>query len=323
VYGSGVCARYEYDMDKKIKELLNIDPTGKEMFVYRYAYDGNGNPILKEENEKVTAYSYDTLNRLKEVVYPRNIRERFEYDANGNRIKRECGDILEQYEYDSCNRLVQRIKNGLLTEYEYDARGNLIKEKEGELTKLYSYDGFDRLIRVQNPDGTYMENIYDAENLRTVSIENGRYNRYVYNGRNIACEVDEDWSLKDRIVFGHTILQREDSDKNEYYYIHNAHGDITALTDGKGEVINSYSYDAFGNILDSVEKIENRFKYSGEMLDPVTGQYYLRARYYNPSIGRFMQEDTFRGDGLNLYTYVANNPVLCFLRGTNKKHCKQ
>jgi len=39
----------------------------------------------------------------------------------------------------------------------------LIKEKEGELTKLYSYDGFDRLIRVQNPDGTYMENIYDAE----------------------------------------------------------------------------------------------------------------------------------------------------------------
>jgi len=110
-----------------------------------------------------------------------------------------------------------------------------------------------------------MENIYDAENLRTVSIENGRYNRYVYNGRNIACEVDEDWSLKDRIVFGHTILQREDSDKNEYY-IHNAHGDITALTDGKGEVINSYSYDAFGNILDSVEKIENRFKYSEKCL---------------------------------------------------------
>jgi len=63
----------------------------------------------------------------------------------------------------------------------------LIKEKEGELTKLYSYDGFDRLIRVQNPDGTYMENIYDAEDLRTISIRNGRYNRYIYSGRNIAC----------------------------------------------------------------------------------------------------------------------------------------
>jgi len=39
------------------------------MFAYRYAYDGNGNQILKEENEKVTAYSYDALNRLKEVIY--------------------------------------------------------------------------------------------------------------------------------------------------------------------------------------------------------------------------------------------------------------
>jgi len=320
LYGSGVCARYEYDMDKNITRLLNIDPTGKEMFAYRYAYDGNGNQILKEENEKVTAYSYDALNRLKEVIYPGDIRERFEYDANGNRLKREYGDILEQYEYDNCNRLIQKIKNGLVTEYEYDERGNLIREREGELSKLYSYDGFNRLVRVQNPDGTYMENIYDAENLRTISIENGKYNRYIYNGRDIACEVGEDWSLKDRVVRGHTILQKEDGNKNAYYYIHNVHGDITALTDGRGEIVNNYSYDAFGNILDSVEKVENRFKYSGEVLDPLTGQYYLRARYYNPSIGRFMQEDTFRGDGLNLYTYVANNPIK-YVDPTG--HCKE
>ncbi|GAE88814.1 hypothetical protein JCM21531_2289 [Acetivibrio straminisolvens JCM 21531] len=165
-----------------------------------------------------------------------------------------------------------------------------------------------------------MENIYDAENLRSISIENGRYNRYVYSGRNIACEVDEDWGLKDRIVRGHTILQKEDSNKGIYYYIHNAHGDITALTDGRGEVVNSYSYDAFGNMLESVEKVDNRFKYSGEVHDPVTGQYYLRARYYNPSVGRFMQEDTFRGDGLNLYTYVANNPIK-YIDPTG--HCKE
>jgi len=309
LYGSGICARYEYDLDKNITRLLNTDPTGKEMFVYKYAYDGNGNPILKEENGKVTAYGYDALNRLQEVIYPGNVKERFTYDANGNRLKREFRDILEQYEYDNCNRLIQRIKNGLVTEYEYDEKGNLIKEKEGELTKLYSYDGFDRLIRVQNPDGTYMENIYDAEDLRTISIENGRYNRYIYSGRNIACEVDEDWRLKDRIVRGHTILQKEDGNKNAYYYIHNSHGDITALTDDKGKIANAYSYDAFGNILDSVERVDNRFKYSGEVYDSVAGQYYLRARYYNPSIGRFIQEDPFRGDGLNLYAYVANNPV--------------
>ena len=45
------------------------------------------------------------------------------------------------------------------------------------------------------------------------------------------------------------------------------------------------------------------------MLDPVTQQYYLRARFYNPVIGRFTQEDTYYEDGLNLYQYCQANPV--------------
>ncbi|HOV28163.1 MAG TPA: RHS repeat-associated core domain-containing protein, partial [Pseudobacteroides sp.] len=65
----------------------------------------------------------------------------------------------------------------------------------------------------------------------------------------------------------------------------------------------------FGNTVEAVEKVQNRFRYAGEQFDPVTGQYYLRARFYNPVIGRFTQEDTYRGDGLNLYAYVQNNPV--------------
>ena len=55
--------------------------------------------------------------------------------------------------------------------------------------------------------------------------------------------------------------------------------------------------------------MENRFRYTGEQYDAVTGQIYLRARYYDPRIGRFIQEDPYRSDGLNLYTYVSNNPV--------------
>ena len=70
-----------------------------------------------------------------------------------------------------------------------------------------------------------------------------------------------------------------------------------------------YEYDAFGNVIEAEESIENRFRFAGEQHDPVTEQYYLRARYYNPVIGRFMQEDTYHGDGLNLYAYVGNNPV--------------
>lgn len=70
LYGSGVSAKYEYNLDKKITRLSNMDPSGKEMIMYRYAYDGNGNQILKEENENVTSYRYDALNRLQEVMYP-------------------------------------------------------------------------------------------------------------------------------------------------------------------------------------------------------------------------------------------------------------
>jgi len=64
-----------------------------------------------------------------------------------------------------------------------------------------------------------------------------------------------------------------------------------------------------GNLTLEEEQVSNRFKYTGEQFDPVIQQYYLRARFYNPVLARFMQEDTYRGDGLNLYAYCANNPV--------------
>ena len=73
---------------------------------------------------------------------------------------------------------------------------------------------------------------------------------------------------------------------------------------------NSYQYDAFGMSLGTTEKLNNRIRYTGQQYDDVTGQYYLRARYYNPVAGRFMQEDVYQGDGLNLYAYCGNNPVV-------------
>lgn len=65
----------------------------------------------------------------------------------------------------------------------------------------------------------------------------------------------------------------------------------------------------FGVIRKSQEGIWNRILYTGQQYDQISGQYYLRARYYNPVVGRFLQEDVYRGDGLNLYAYCENNPV--------------
>ena len=86
-------------------------------------------------------------------------------------------------------------------------------------------------------------------------------------------------------------------------------GSTTHIVDEDGIVLNHYDYDAWGNLTAQEEAVPNRFKFTGQQLDPVTQQYYLRARFYNPVIARFTQEDTYRGDGLNLYAYCANRPT--------------
>ncbi|MFT8352782.1 RHS repeat-associated core domain-containing protein [Clostridium saccharoperbutylacetonicum] len=84
------------------------------------------------------------------------------------------------------------------------------------------------------------------------------------------------------------------------------------MTDKNQQVKNEYCYDAFCNVLHGKEDVHNRLTYTGQQFDGVTGQYYLRARFYNPVIGRFIQEDIYRGDGLNLYSYCSNNPTLYY-----------
>ncbi len=98
-----------------------------------------------------------------------------------------------------------------------------------------------------------------------------------------------------------------------YHAYHQDEQGSTAYITGQDKTIeNCYQYDAFGNLTEHKENIANRILYTGQQYDQETGQYYLRARYYNPAVGRFLQEDTYRGDGLNLYAYCANNPVMYY-----------
>ncbi len=92
------------------------------------------------------------------------------------------------------------------------------------------------------------------------------------------------------------------------YYHYNAHGDVVQLTNSSGTVTKNYTYDAFGVEQDASDGDANPFRYCGEQFDTETGNYYLRARYYSPEVGRFTQEDPIM-DGLNWYTYCAGNPV--------------
>lgn len=80
-------------------------------------------------------------------------------------------------------------------------------------------------------------------------------------------------------------------------------------TGGDGDVQNHYQYDAFGQEVKKAEQVPNRICYTGQQFDVWTEQYYLRARYYSPRLGIFIQEDASHRDGLNLYAYCGNNPV--------------
>ena len=92
------------------------------------------------------------------------------------------------------------------------------------------------------------------------------------------------------------------------YYVYNAHGDVIQLLNASGTVTKTYDYDAYGNELSRDLNDANPFRYCGEYFDTETGFIYLRARYYDPAIGRFTSVDPAK-DGLNWYAYCDNDPV--------------
>ena len=130
-------------------------------------------------------------------------------------------------------------------------------------------------------------------------ITNGVRSDFVFDRGSILAEFDGSGTLTNRNIRGFGLIAQKDNKGRLNYYLHNAHGDVTNLINSAGEILNTYHYDAFGNTTSYVETVTNRFRYAGEQFDEITGQYYLRARYYDPKVGRFTQEDTYRGDGLN------------------------
>ena len=109
-------------------------------------------------------------------------------------------------------------------------------------------------------------------------------------------------------------------DGSVYFYRRDAQGNIPAIFDSIGNIVVEYSYDAWGKctIKTNVSGIAaiNPFRYRGYYLDDETGLYYLNARYYDPEIGRFISPDSTEYlspeniNGLNLYAYCGNNPVM-------------
>lgn len=198
------------------------------------------------------------------------------------------------------------------------------KSNLAELGQKVLYDDLRRLEQVTKADGSFQKNHYDAEGLRAEMEENGQLVKFLYNeDREAVAEEESDGNVI-RYIRGLGLISSDsEKAKTYYHYVSDEQGSITHVINGEekesGElpqedvqsrVLNHYEYDAFGNTIRCEEQVHNRFHYTGEQYDPLTGQYSLRARYYNPVIAGFTQEDTYYGDGLNLYTYCQNNPIL-------------
>ncbi len=122
-------------------------------------------------------------------------------------------------------------------------------------------------------------------------------NTYVWDGNNLVKD------NSDAYRYGLSAISR-----NNKYYLHDAHGSVVGIANTSGSISKTYAYDAFGVELSPVSSDANPFRYSGEYFDAESGDYYLRARYSAPGLGRFLSEDPVR-DGSNWYVYCNNNPV--------------
>ena len=309
VSANGMKNLYGYDTDKNLTSL-SIDFNGEILAQNRYVYDSNGNRTIKQQLRGTTYYTYDSINQLVNVKYP-DYEEQLFYDKAGNRSKRIVNDVTEHYLYDKRNRLIRQVFQKPIgttaKHYIYDNAGNLMNDGE----RIYKNDAFNRVTRVETTIGQVQINRYDAEGLRYEMEENKKLVQFIFNENREVVVEQSDSDIK-RLIRSYDLWASEsEPEKTWYHYASDEQGSTIFITDEE-KICNRYDYDAWGNLTTCEEIIPNRFLYAGQQFDQITQQYYLRARYYNPVIARFTQEDIYRGDGLNLYTYCDNNPIIYY-----------
>ncbi|MCQ1537039.1 hypothetical protein FTO70_15445 [Methanosarcina sp. KYL-1] len=341
-YPNGMSTDYVYDANDRLVRLINknetqvvssfeytLDPVGNrlsvdELFSGRFEAE---DPVCDEAQVLTTTYEYDGLYRLTEVNYPFDKTVQYNYDPMGNRISMittvDGIDTTVDYSYDVADRL---LSSGSIA-YTYDNNGNLIEKMEnpGQVT-LYTYDAANHLTGIsavinskKSPKDLYNFE-YDGDGNRIIKTEihgnNLRSTEYVWDVNSFLPQVLAESDKKDSTyyTYGLDLISMTDPQRGEFYYQYDGLGSVRSLSDSQQSVKTIYFYDAFGQIQKEMGHVDNEFLFTGEQMDDETGLMYLRARYYDPEIGRFINKDPFEGfmsntQSLNRYSYVQNNPV--------------
>jgi len=340
---------YTYDSLDRVKEMTYTDlETGKVMESYQYSYDKSSNitektqvnNYPKEDADKVNetkVYTYDTLGRLIKTVTTDHKKDdktkavTYTYDNVGNRLKEDDGTTTTSYTYNGLDQLKTSTKEkGTAVEevrqYDYDANGNqtdVKNTKTGE-NQTYVYDAENRLSQVSvTKDGNtavIQQNIYNGEGQRIQKIDGDETINYYYQDGVVAYTTDANGEQNSQNLIGTdgNVLATERFQQNAtQYYLYNKdiQESTSSLVKEDGSADATYQYTDFGETtIQGDDQAKNEVCYTGGIYDQSTGLYYLNARYYNPEDGRFMTEDSYRGEIMNpetghLYVYCANNPM--------------
>ena len=194
------------------------------------------------------------------------------YDNNGNTTH----SGVNSYIFDSQNHLMSM--NGTVTML-YDGDGNRVAKTVNNVTTRYLVDDL-------NPTG-YPQVVEELTGSGSGTV----VRRYTY-GLGLISEnqlINSVWTPS--------------------FYGQDGSGSVRQLTNAADGVTDTYDYDAFGNKVNSTGTTPNNYLYRGEQYDADLGLYYLRARYYNPATGRFLNVDPLAGQGQRRYEYAAANPI--------------
>lgn len=317
-YPGGKIVRYDYDAANRL-----IKVTDWQNRVTDYEYDKNGRLVkTTRPNGTVLTNSFDAAGRIleqKDVDEAGNIINQYNYtyDAAGNITVEKSSSEIGPYNhtnavmtYDKGNRLI--TWNGQTIQY--DADGNMTYGPLKGKMVSFTYDARNRLIKAG--DTTY---IYDAENNRIASIENDIRTDYINNPN---AELSQLLIKKDAngeetfFIYGIGLIGHEESEGSYRTYHFDLRGSTTDITDINGNITDRFHYAPYGELVSKTGTTNTPFLYNGMygVMTDDNGLYYMRARYYNPDIKRFINQDILQGniwDGrsLNRYAYCTGNPI--------------
>ncbi len=304
---------YTYDELNRLK-TVKIDWLNQTATYY---YDDAGRVTsLVNFNGTVTNYGYDNATRLTSLDNKKSdstilASYSFTLDGNGNRTGVSQNEPLTvSLPLGTTNYGYNPQKNRLWTAGAY----SFVYDNEGQLSNGYSatytFDYEHRLVTA----GTNQYS-YDGGGNRVQVVRSGVTTRYIHDASgNLLAEADGSNNITRYYIYGTGLLAMVTTTNDVYTYHFNAVGNTIAMTDSSQIMVNKYVYDPFGNVVNYQETVVQPFKFVGQhgvMTEP-NGFYYMRARYYDPQVGRFISEDPigFEGGDVNLFAYVGNNPVM-------------